>query len=92
MAVDSDGRHAYAICELDSTMAALARHLARHCVLLHPFMPGKTMELWRALGAPGTPGEQRFTALPELDANGWKVTKPAPLFPKEAPAKEAPAR
>ncbi|MBK8646563.1 MAG: class I tRNA ligase family protein [Gemmatimonadetes bacterium] len=41
--------------ELDATMAALARHLARHCVLLHPFMPVKTLELWRALGAPGNP-------------------------------------
>jgi methionyl-tRNA synthetase len=37
--------------ELDTTMASLARHLARHCVLLYPFMPAKTLELWQALGA-----------------------------------------
>src|SRR5690606_14868278 len=72
--------------ELEATMAALARHLARHCVLLFPFMPGKTTELWKALGAPGSPGDQRFDALASLVASGWHVTKPAPLFPKEAPA------
>lgn len=72
--------------ELDATMAALARHLARHCVLLFPFMPGKTSALWQALGAPGTLGDQRFDALGTLDAGGWRVTKPAPLFPKEVPA------
>jgi hypothetical protein len=35
--------------------------------------------------APGNPADVRFTALPELDANGWRVVKPAPLFPKDAP-------
>ena len=72
--------------ELQSTMAALARHLARHCVLLSPFMPEKTLELWRALGAPGNPAEQRFERLDALDSVGWHVTKPSPLFPKETPA------
>ncbi len=71
--------------ELERTMGALARHLARHCVLLHPFMPLKTRELWTALGAPGSPGEQRFAGLAALDATGWRVSKPAPLFPKEQP-------
>jgi len=66
-------------------MAALARHLARHCFLSSPSCR-KTAELWKALGAPGTPGEQRLGALATLDAAGWQVTKPAPLFPKDAPA------
>jgi len=70
---------------LESTMSALARHLARHCVLLYPYMPAKATELWRALGAPGYPEEQRFADLSQLDAAGWKVSKPSPLFPKEAP-------
>ena len=73
--------------ELDTTMASLARHLARHCVLLYPFMPAKTLELWQALGAPGTLAEQRFDTLAALDAAGWRVTKPAPLFPKDVQPK-----
>ena len=70
--------------ELDATMAALVRHLARHCVLLFPFMPGKAAELWQALGGPGALEDQRFDTLRALDASGWRVHKPAPLFPKEA--------
>lgn len=71
--------------ELEATMSALARHLARHCVLLYPFMPTKTEELWRALGAPGELSARRFADLGSLEAAGWRVTKPAPLFPKETP-------
>ena len=33
--------------ELESVMAALARHLARHAVLLFPFMPKKAAALWQ---------------------------------------------
>jgi methionyl-tRNA synthetase len=69
--------------ELDATLASLVRHLARQCVLLFPFMPTKTRELWRALGAPGELGAQRFESLAELDGSGWTVVKPSPLFPKE---------
>jgi len=72
--------------ELEATMGALARHLARHCVLLFPFMPGKANELWSALGAPEGLHLQRFAGLGSLDAEGWRVTKPPPLFPKESPA------
>jgi methionyl-tRNA synthetase len=66
-------------------MSALVRHLARHCVLLFPFMPEKTKALWSALGAPEALEDQRFDALSAIDVGGWKVQKPAPLFPKEAP-------
>ncbi|MEO6445199.1 MAG: class I tRNA ligase family protein [Gemmatimonadaceae bacterium] len=72
--------------ELDATMAALARHLARHCVLLYPFMPSKSEALWAALGAPGELSEQRYGGVHDLDCAGWHVTKPAPLFTKESPA------
>ncbi len=71
--------------ELDATMSALVRHLARHCVLLFPFMPEKTKALWSALGAREALEDQRFDALSTLDVGGWKVQKPAPLFPKDAP-------
>ncbi len=77
--------------ELDRTMAALARHLARQCVLLHPYMPAKTDALWQALGAPGVPSDQRFAELSTLDAAGWKVRKPPPLFPKAPPPTLQPA-
>ncbi len=68
--------------ELATTMAALIRHLARQCVVLYPFMPGKAQELWRALGAPGPLEAQRFDALDTLEATGWQVAKGAPMFPK----------
>ena len=72
--------------ELENVLAALARNLARQCVLLFPFMPVKTEELWRQLGAPGRVSDQRFDALAGLDAVGWRVRKGAPLFPKPARA------
>jgi methionyl-tRNA synthetase len=68
--------------ELAATMSALMRHLARQCVALAPFMPGKAEALWSALGAPSPLGAQRFARLDTLDATGWRVTKGAPLFPK----------
>jgi methionyl-tRNA synthetase len=69
--------------ELDNVLASLTRSLARQCVLLFPFMPGKTDELWRQLGAPGRLSDQRFDGLAGLDATGWKVRKGNPLFPRE---------
>ena len=69
--------------ELDRTLGALARELARHCVLLAPFMPGKCEELWRILGARGDLNGVRFDSFTSLDPTGWKVTKGEPLFPKE---------
>ncbi len=72
--------------QLDAALAALSRHLARHCVVLFPFMPTKAAELWSALGAPGTVDEQRFAELASLSAGGWKVTKGAAMFPKDTPA------
>jgi methionyl-tRNA synthetase len=70
--------------ELEATLASLCRHLARQCVALHPYMPGKVTELWRALGGPGEVSVQRFASLFQLDVAGWRVAKGAPLFPKEA--------
>jgi len=68
---------------LDETLASLMRQLARFAVLLYPFMPTKTTELWRQVGGPGELGEQRFASLMSLDATGWRVTKGDPLFPKD---------
>jgi methionyl-tRNA synthetase len=74
--------------ELESTLATLVRQLARQAVYLWPFMPGKSEELWRSLGAPESPGVVRFSGLKRLDPSGWQVLKSGPLFPK----KDAPAQ
>jgi len=68
--------------ELEEALAALARTLARQCVMLFPFVPTKAQALWTQLGAPGRIEDQRFDALMKLDATGWKVRKGEPLFPK----------
>jgi methionyl-tRNA synthetase len=77
---------------LEETLASLIRQLARQAVYLWPFIPAKSEELWRSLGAPATPSEKGFAALDELDPAGWKVLKEASLFPKAEPPQPAPSR
>jgi len=72
--------------ELEATLAALVRALIRQAVYLSPFMPVKTEELWRQLGAQGTPGEQRFATIGALDPTGWTVERGQPLFPRDRSA------
>lgn len=69
--------------ELESTLATLMRQLTRQAVYLWPFMPNKTEELWKALGAPGAVGKMRFSGLDSLSPTGWKVDKGPSLFPKK---------
>ena len=69
--------------DLEATLASLVRQLARQAVLLSPFMPAKAEELWAMLGAPGRADGQRLHALAALNPAGWRVTKGAPLFPKD---------
>ena len=69
--------------ELDRTLGALARELMNQAVYLAPFMPSKSDELWKALGAPGSVHDVSFEALNTLEPTGWKVAKGSPLFPKE---------
>jgi methionyl-tRNA synthetase len=69
--------------ELERTLAALIRQLARHAIYLHPFLPAKTAELWRQLGGPGIIAHQRFESVATVDVSGWRVTKGDGLFPKE---------
>jgi methionyl-tRNA synthetase len=71
---------------LDETLATLARKLAIQTVLLAPFMPTKAQSVWEQLGGPGAVSDQRLASLLALDPTGWKVTKGAPLFPRELPA------
>jgi methionyl-tRNA synthetase len=72
---------------LESTLATLVRQLARQAVYLYPFMPNKSDELWKSLGASGSPGKMRFDRLDSLDPTGWLVKKNEPLFPKQEPEK-----
>ena len=69
--------------ELEATLAALVRALARHAVYLSPFLPGKADALWTQLGAPGVPSGQGFTSVGTLDPAGWRVRKGDSLFPKD---------
>jgi methionyl-tRNA synthetase len=73
--------------ELEAVIAALVRALVRHAVYLSPFMPAKTEELWRQLGAAGEAASQRFETLGTVDPTGWSVARGQPLFPKEQEAR-----
>jgi len=70
--------------ELEVILASLIRRIARQTVLLAPFMPNKTQQVWAQLGAPGQVADQRFDTLGGLDVSGWRVQKGEPLFPRPA--------
>ncbi|AMW04298.1 methionine--tRNA ligase [Gemmatimonas phototrophica] len=71
--------------ELEQILASLIRRIARQTVLLAPFMPTKTQQVWAQLGGQGAVADQRFDALDTLDVTGWRVTKGDPLFPRPQP-------
>ena len=68
---------------LDETLASLVRQLARFAVLLFPYLPEKSANLWQQLGGQGELGAQRFSELMSLDPTKWNVSKGDSLFPKE---------
>ncbi len=68
--------------ELGNTLGSLARTLARIAILLAPFMPGKSDEIWAALGLNGSATGASWEAYAEPRVDGLVVQKPAPLFPK----------
>jgi methionyl-tRNA synthetase len=68
--------------ELEVILASLIRRIARQTVLLAPFMPNKTQQVWAQLGAPGNVADQRFDGMTGLNVGGWKVQKGEPLFPR----------
>jgi methionyl-tRNA synthetase len=72
--------------QLDTILATLSRQIARQCVLLAPFMPGKAQAAWSQLGGPGLVADQRIADLAALDTKGWKVTKGEQLFPRPVAA------
>jgi methionyl-tRNA synthetase len=71
--------------ELDDVLGSLARALVRLAVLAHPYMPGKTAELWQYLGqASALSSAWSLTVSP--DATGADVRKPDGLFPRPQPS------
>jgi methionyl-tRNA synthetase len=71
--------------ELATILGTAARALARMAIAVAPAMPGKASELWAVLGGPGDVHARRWPTLEAPDPTGWRVTKGAPLFPREAP-------
>lgn len=71
---------------LNRVLATLGRTLYRIAVLVSPFMPGKAMAIWSALGNGGQPDPTTWTSLPMPALAGSAIRKPPPLFPKPAPA------
>jgi methionyl-tRNA synthetase len=65
--------------ELEATLASLVRQLVRQGIALTPFMPMKTAELFKQLGAPP---RTRWAFAKSIDVTGWRVMKGEPLFPK----------
>ena len=66
-----------------AVLGTLGRSLARQAIAIAPFMPSKAETLWETLGAPGRVHERPWPTLAPVDAAGWRVTKGAPLFPRE---------
>jgi methionyl-tRNA synthetase len=70
--------------ELDLTLAALGRALARLTVLVSPFIPGKAQQLWEMLGLEGSVATVSWSAAEEPRVAGRKVSRADVLFPKPA--------
>jgi methionyl-tRNA synthetase len=67
---------------LDSALASLIRCLYRLAVLVGPFMPEKSEDLWSALGQQGTVGSAAWQDLTEPPVAGTHTSKGTALFPK----------
>ena len=69
--------------QLESVLASLARALARITVMASPFMPGKTGNVWQALGWDNDVTDARWQDLETPAVGGRPVSKLVPLFPKD---------
>jgi methionyl-tRNA synthetase len=70
--------------DLAETLGALARAIARISIMLSPFVPSKTADVWRALGLDGEPADAGWTHLESPPCAGRTVAALPPLFPKPA--------
>ncbi|MGH7701395.1 MAG: methionine--tRNA ligase [Gemmatimonadales bacterium] len=76
--------------ELDASLAALVRTVARIAVLAAPFLPGKAEQVWTALGAGRPLASVRPDDLTAPAVSGRQVGTPPILFPKLQPSGELP--
>jgi methionyl-tRNA synthetase len=70
--------------DLEQTLAALARAIARLAVLVSPFIPGKAQLLWEALGLEGRVDAAAWSAAEQPEVGGRRVRRADVLFPKPA--------
>jgi methionyl-tRNA synthetase len=70
--------------ELDETLAALARALARLAVMASPFMPSKAQNLWEMLGLEGQVAETSLQSAEQPTLDGRRTRRTEVLFPKPA--------
>jgi methionyl-tRNA synthetase len=70
--------------ELDQTLAALARALARLAILLSPFIPGKAQALWAMLGQQGEVSAASWSVAEQPAVAGRTIRRSEVLFPKPA--------
>lgn len=70
--------------ELEETLAALARALARLAVLASPFMPSKAQNLWEMLGLEGQVAQSSLQSAEQPAPAGRKIQRTEVLFPKPA--------
>ncbi len=69
--------------ELQETLAALARVVARITLMASPYMPGKTQAVWQAVGMPGEVTSASWDLLEHPPTGGAQTEELPPLFPKE---------
>jgi methionyl-tRNA synthetase len=69
--------------ELGRTLASLARAAARLTMMLSPFMPRKTQEVWRGLGMDGSVEQATWRMVARPPRPQHPLAKIPPLFPKE---------
>jgi methionyl-tRNA synthetase len=67
--------------ELEETLATLIYVIASVARCLSPFIPEKSAELWKQLGAPGRVDEPGSLGK-LIEPKGWRVKKGDALFPK----------
>jgi methionyl-tRNA synthetase len=70
--------------EVDAVLGAAVEALRIVAVLASPAMPAATAEVWRRLGLPGSPEDQRLPAAAAWGGypGGLPVEKGKPLFPR----------
>jgi methionyl-tRNA synthetase len=70
---------------VDAVMGDALEVLRIVALLASPAVPGASAEIWRRIGLPGSPGEQRLPAAAAWGGypGGLPVEKGAPLFPRK---------